>query len=202
MFKRHMRDYTHDEFVEIVKNSDENGILELSNEHGGYPVFFRMSRDPRIAHIPFMQTGAALIVRNENGEILLQKRSDNKKWGLPGGCKDLGERLEDTAVRELFEETGIKLEVEDLILIAALSGERRRKTYPNGDIVDNVSIIYLVDVSSEEIDIKMNDESIELRFFSIDNLPPTEFIHDDDEIDAYIEYLNRKTRTLNKQSLI
>lgn len=197
-----MRDYTHDEFVEIVKNSDENGILELSNEHGGYPVFFRMSLDPRIAHIPFMQTGAALIVRNENGEILLQKRSDNKKWGLPGGCKDLGERLEDTAVRELFEETGIKLEVEDLILIAALSGERRRKTYPNGDIVDNVSIIYLVDVSSEEIDIKMNDESIELRFFSIDNLPPTEFIHDDDEIDAYIEYLNRKTRTLNKQSLI
>lgn len=187
-----MRDYTHEEFVELVENLDEKDILELSKNHGGYPVFFRMSLDSRICHIPFMQVGSALIIRNEHGEILLQRRSDNSKWGLPGGCKDLGEELEDTALREVYEETGIKITREDLVLIAALSGKRRKKVYPNGDIVDNVSIIYLVDVSSKEINIKIDDESIELKFFSIDDLPPTEYIHDDDEIDAYIDYLKVK----------
>ena len=85
-YKR-MKDYTHEEFVNLVMNLDEEQLLNLSANYGGYPVLFRMSLDERIKHIPFIQTGAAVIIRNEKGQILLQERTDRNKWGLPGGCQ-------------------------------------------------------------------------------------------------------------------
>ena len=96
-----------------------------------------MALDERIKHIPFIQTGAAIIIRNEKGQILLQERTDRNKWGLPGGCQDLGEDLRQTAVREAYEETGIKLDINDIKLIDTLSGKTRKNSYPSGDIVYN-----------------------------------------------------------------
>ena len=104
-----MREYTHEEFVDIISKMNETELLDLSAHNGGYPVLFRMALDTKVLHIPFIQPGAAVVIRNELGEILLQERTDKNIWGLPGGCQDLGERLEETAIREVFEETGIKL---------------------------------------------------------------------------------------------
>ena len=186
MYKK-MREYSHEEFVNLVESLNENELLELSSNYGGYPVLFRMALDERICHIPFIQTGAAVIVRNELGQILLQQRSDNGRWGLPGGCQDLGEDLRTTAARELLEETGIKVNESDLILIDTLSGNSRKRSYPNGDIVYNNTSLYLADVNMDDIDIKIDSESIKLEFFNLDNLPDT--IHDGDLIDAYIKFI-------------
>ena len=117
MSYKQMREYTHEEFVELVKNLTEDELLELSANYGGYPVLFRMALDDRISHIPFIQPGAAIIIRNQQGKILLQERTDRNKWGLPGGCQDLGEDLRATAIREAYEETGIKIEPDKLKLI-------------------------------------------------------------------------------------
>lgn len=182
-----MRDYTHEEFVNLVLNLDEKELLELSSKYGGYPVLFRMALDDRISHIPFIQTGSSIVVRNELGQILLQQRSDNGKWGLPGGCQDLGENLKTTAIRELYEETGIKVNEEDITLIDTLSGKSRKRMYTNGDIVYNNTSLYLVDVNSKDIHINIDSESIKLEFFDINKLP--ESMHDDDLIDEYIKYL-------------
>lgn len=182
-----MRDYTHEEFVNLVLNLDEKELLKLSSKYGGYPVLFRMALDDRISHIPFIQTGSSIVVRNELGQILLQQRSDNGKWGLPGGCQDLGENLKTTAIRELYEETGIKVNEEDITLIDTLSGKSRKRMYPNGDIVYNNTSLYLVDVNSKDIHINIDSESIKLEFFDINKLP--ESMHDDDLIDEYIKYL-------------
>ena len=186
-YKR-MREYTHKEFVELVKGLDEKQLLELSANYGGYPVLFRMSLDEELSHIPFIQTGSSVIVRDEEGRILLQQRSDNSLWGLPGGCQDLGERLETTAARELFEETGIIVNEDDLVLINTLSGESRKRSYPNGDIVYNNTSLYLADVNSNDINIKMDSESFRLEFFDINNLPDN--LHDGDLIKEYIEYIS------------
>ena len=146
----------------------------------------------RIGALEAGGTKMVCAIGNENGEILLQQRSDNGRWGLPGGCQDLGEDLRNTAIRELYEETGIKVNSSDLILIDTLSGENRKRIYPNGDIVYNNSSLYLINVDSNVINIKMDSESIKLQFFDIENLP--EPMHDGDLIEAYISYLNRKIR--------
>ena len=186
-----MREYTHEEFVEIVKNLNEDELLNLSSNYGGYPVLFRMSLDERICHIPFIQTGSAIIIRNEKGQILLQERTDRNKWGLPGGCQDLGEDLRNTAVREAYEETNIKLNPSDLILIDTLSGSSRKNSYPNGDIVYNNTSLYLADVLIEKTsNLKGDSETKRLKFFDIDDVP--ENLMDEDLIKAYKDYLKYK----------
>lgn len=185
---KNMREYSHNEFVELVKNLNEKELLELSANYGGYPVLFRMALDERIKHIPFIQTGAAIIIRNEEGKILLQKRTDRNKWGLPGGCQELGEDLRITAVREAYEETGIKLEPNKLKLIDTLSGKTRKNSYPNGDIVYNNTSLYLADVTNEMIlDLKCNSESIKLQFFDSENIPKD--VMDEDLIKAYLKMI-------------
>ena len=189
-FKK-MREYTHEEFVNLILSLDEQQLLELSAKYGGYPVLFRMALDDRISHIPFIQTGAAIIIRNENGQILLQERNDRDKWGLPGGCQDLGEDLRITAVREAFEETGIKLDPNEIELIDTLSGESRKNSYPNGDIVYNNTSLYLADVSMEDAsNLKGDFETKRLRFFNPEEVP--ENLMDADLIKSYISYMNKR----------
>ena len=189
-FKK-MREYTHEEFVNLILSLDEQQLLELSAKYGGYPVLFRMALDDRISHIPFIQTGAAIIIRNENGQILLQERTDRDKWGLPGGCQDLGEDLRITAVREAFEETGIKLDPNEIELIDTLSGESRKNSYSNGDIVYNNTSLYLADVSMEDAsNLKGDSETKRLRFFNPEEVP--ENLMDADLIKSYISYMNKR----------
>lgn len=186
-YKR-MKDYTHEEFVNLVMNLDEEQLLNLSANYGGYPVLFRMALDERIRHIPFIQTGAAVIIRNEEGKILLQERTDRNKWVLPGGCQELGENLRQTAVREAYEETGIELDSNKLILIDTLSGESRKNSYPNGDIVYNNTSLYLADITNN-YKLKGDSETKRLEFFNTNDVP--ENLMDKDLIQAYINYINK-----------
>lgn len=187
-----MREYTHEEFVNLIMSLDEEQLLELSSQYGGYPVLFRMALDERINHIPFIQTGAAIIIRNKNGQILLQERTDRNKWGLPGGCQDLGEDLRFTAVREAYEETGIKLDPYNIELIDTLSGESRKNSYPNGDIVYNNTSLYLADVSMDDAsNLKGDSETKRLQFFNPDEVP--ENLMDVDLIKSYLNYTSKKS---------
>ena len=153
-----------------------------------------MSLDERICHIPFIQPGAAVIRRNEKGEILLQERVDRNEWGLPGGCQDLGENLRDTAVREAYEETGIKLNPNEITIIDTISGPSRRNTYPNGDIVYNNTSLYLADVNTNELTaLKGDSETKKLKFFDFSNYPsdvPYNLM-DVDLLNAYLKYIKR-----------
>ena len=188
---KNMRELSHEEFVKLILSLNEEQLLELSANKGGYPVLFRMALDERINHIPFIQTGSAIIIRNEEGKILLQERTDRNKWGLPGGCQDLGEDLRVTAVREAYEETGIKLNPNEIELIDTLSGESRKNSYPNGDIVYNNTSLYLADVSiSDESTLKGDSETKRLKFFNPDEVP--ENLMDADLIKAYLNYTKKR----------
>lgn len=188
-----MREYSHEEFVKLIMSLDEKQLLELSANYGGYPVLFRMALDDRISHIPFIQTGAAIIIRNEEGQILLQERTDRNKWGLPGGCQDLGEDLRTTAVREAYEETGIILNPNDIELIDTLSGENRKNSYPNGDIVYNNTSLYVADVNIQDAkDLKGDSETKRLQFFYPEEVP--ENLMDADLIKTYLNFIGKKQK--------
>lgn len=132
---------------------------------------------------PLLQDGAAAIIVNEQGQILLQRRVDNNIWGLPGGCQELRERFEDTVIREVFEETGLVVKEEDLTLVAVVSGSSRKRQYPNGDIVYNNTVLYVIKNYTGEL--KCDEESKVQQFFDIDNIPESQ--HDADLIQAYIQ---------------
>lgn len=186
-----MREYTHEEFVELIMNLSEEELLKYSKNYGGYPVLFRMALDERINHLPFIQTGAAIIIRNEKNKILLQERTDRNKWGLPGGCQELGENLRETAVKEAYEETGITLDPNSLELIDTLSGESRKNSYPNGDIVYNNTSLYLADISNiTEENLKGDSETKKLKFFNLNEVP--ENLMDEDLIKSYHNYTLKK----------
>ncbi len=71
--------------------------------------------DPAAPKANSIVPSANVIVVNNQGEILLIRRTDNGNWAVPGGGMDPGESITDTAVRETLEETGITCEITGLV---------------------------------------------------------------------------------------
>ncbi len=183
------RNLSYEELVDIISDLTPDEIIELSNIIG-YPVFTRLCMGVLKHRFVLLQDGAAAIIENEQGQILLQSRADRDKWGLPGGCQELGERFQDTVIREVKEETNLDVKEEDLELIDIVSGETRRNAYPNGDVVINNTVLYRIRKYSGEL--KWDSESKEMRFFDLDNLPENQ--HDPDLIEVYKNFIRRKTK--------
>ena len=122
----------------------------------------------KAGHIPVVVCGASVIVVDEAGGILLHRRNDNHLWAYPGGAVDVDESVEDAAIREIYEETGLK--IKELSLFGVYSGKDMHHIYPNGDEISNVDIVFISRVF-EGVLSPDNVESCELRFFSLNDIP-------------------------------
>ena len=112
--------------------------------------------------------GVAVAVVNEIGEILLQKQSDGR-WGVPGGFMELGESTEEAGRREVLEETGI--EIGKLDLVGVFSGKDHFVKLPNGDEFYPVTIAYVTKDIKGGVLKADGKETIEVRFFKVNELP-------------------------------
>lgn len=117
---------------------------------------------------PLIMAGACLLVIDPQDRILLQLRTDNGKWGLPGGSLEPGETMEAVAKRELFEEIG--LVAGNLQLFDIFSGEEFYYKYPHGDEVFNVIAAYICREYQGELHLD-ESEVKEVKFFEISDLP-------------------------------
>ncbi len=115
----------------------------------------------KIGHKPLILVYAGGIVVNEKNEILLQKRSDFKAWGLPGGALEFGETAEEACIREYFEETGLKVSVVSLLGIST----NQIQNYPNGDIGQSVVIGFVLKSDNINLFNSNNSETLALKFF-------------------------------------
>lgn len=123
-----------------------------------------------IGHAPMLAAGATVAVLKDGG-ILLNLRADTGTWGIPGGAAELGETLEETAARELKEETNLTAGA--LTLLHLFSGREFYFRYPNGDELYSVIALYLAEDVSGALHIT-DGESTALRYFRVDALPPLE----------------------------
>jgi len=116
---------------------------------------------------PIIVVGAVVLVYGDD-QLLLQQRTDNGLWGLPGGIMELGETLENTATRELYEETG--LTASSLQLFHVFSGQNLYYQYPNGDEVYNVVGAFLCQ-HYKGVPQADRIETECLQFFNLDEIP-------------------------------
>ena len=116
---------------------------------------------------PIIAVGAAIVIRNKKGEILLQLRSDTHDWGLPGGSMEMGDSFLQTAAKELYEETGLHAENFQLLTIA--SGKEMYYQYPHGDEVYNVTAVY--EAQGVSGDMQVDEEGLALQYFPLTQLP-------------------------------
>ncbi|HEY3512286.1 NUDIX domain-containing protein [Kribbella sp. NPDC051137] len=118
---------------------------------------------------PLVVAAAGVLVwDHDRRRVLLQERSDDQTWCIPGGAVEPGERLEDAARRELREETG--LVAGELTLLSARSGPECFLVYPNGDQCQVISLTYRAESWSGHLELT-DPETTDLRFYDPLELP-------------------------------
>jgi ADP-ribose pyrophosphatase YjhB (NUDIX family) len=102
------------------------------------------------------------------GRVLLQRRSDNGNWNMPGGGLELGESLSAALHREVLEETGLEVAIERYVGVYS-DPATTSLTYPDGRVVHYVAHVLVCRVTGGVL--QQNHESLELGWFDPNNLP-------------------------------
>jgi len=109
---------------------------------------------------------AAGVAVTSNPQLLF-KRAVSGSWCIPGGHMDVGESLEETAIRETFEETGLTLHT--LERLTVVSGKNALVQHRDGSQTYYVTAIF----ESKDFSgaLRGSDEGRELDFFDLERLP-------------------------------
>lgn len=108
------------------------------------------------------------LVFNDQGEVLLARRTDNGLWCVPGGHVDLGETLEAACLRELREETGLEAEITRLV--GVYSDPEGSLHIHRGPEHHTVRVTFLCRVTGGVL--TTSSETSEVRYFRLESLPP------------------------------
>ncbi|MFE2061510.1 NUDIX hydrolase [Streptomyces sp. NPDC059467] len=126
--------------------------------------------DPNAPAANSLVPAASTVVVDDSGRILLQRRSDNGMWALPGGAMNIGESLPDCAVRETREETGYDVEITGIV--GTYTNPRHVFAYDDGEVRQEFSICFLARPVAGQL--AVSEESTDVRWFQpeeVDALP-------------------------------
>ncbi len=110
--------------------------------------------------------GSSAVVVDDEGRILLQRRSDSGNWALPGGTMDIGEMFAESVVREVREETGFDVRIERIVGIYSDPGHVF--AYEDGEVRQEFNICLACTIVGGEL--AVSSESTNVRFFPMDEV--------------------------------
>lgn len=110
----------------------------------------------------------AAVIRDGAGRLMLQEKSSGEGWSLPAGAIEPGETPREAIVREVLEETGYRVTVAGILDV--FGGSDFRYTYPNGDEVEYVVILFRCRIE-EHVGAPTDSETRSLRYFGPDEMP-------------------------------
>jgi ADP-ribose pyrophosphatase YjhB (NUDIX family) len=118
--------------------------------------------DPKAPKPNSIVSAVTVHVLDEQRRILLIQRTDNGLWALPGGAQEFGEYIAETAVRETLEETGVTVEVTDII--GVYTNPNHLIEFSDGEVRQQFSICFRARYVSGEP--TTSDESSNVRWVS------------------------------------
>ncbi|HET9999347.1 MAG TPA: NUDIX domain-containing protein [Ktedonobacteraceae bacterium] len=116
--------------------------------------------DPHAPKANRIVPAASAVVVNDEGKILLQRRSDNNLWALPGGTMEIGESIGETVIREVKEETGF--DVQPAYIVGIYSDPKHIIAFTDGEVRQQFSICFACSILGGHL--QVSNESYEVRF--------------------------------------
>lgn len=126
----------------------------------------------RLGRAGKIRLGCSAAIFNEEGEVLLTRRRDNGQWCLPSGGMDAGESVEEAILREVFEETGLRVHVTRLV--GVYSDPNQLVMYSDGEKVQIVAIHFLAEIVGGTLGI--SDETSAFGYFSLEEMEGMEML--------------------------
>jgi len=109
---------------------------------------------------------SAVIFNADRTKALLTRRTDNGLWCIPGGGMESGESAAEACIREVWEETGLHVEVKRLI--GVYSNPNQLIVYPDGNKAHIIVMNFEVEVIGGELG--LSNETTEAGFFSVQEM--------------------------------
>jgi ADP-ribose pyrophosphatase YjhB (NUDIX family) len=116
---------------------------------------------------------SAVILDPTRSSVLLTCRTDNGLWCLPGGRVDSGESVSESIMREVYEETGLYIQV--VRLTGVYSDPNQLVIYPDGIKAHLVVLNFLVEYVSGEI--RLSNETTDIRYFPLNQAVQMDLFH-------------------------
>ena len=129
-------------------------------------TYYKQIRE-KVGSARIFMPSVAAIIKNEQGEILFQYPG-GEYWSLPAGAIELGETPEVAVIREVWEETGLQMQIKGIK--GVFGGKDFRHTYENEDQVEYIVVVFECEVIEGELK-AIDGESLKLQYFSAHKKP-------------------------------
>ena len=110
--------------------------------------------------MPLLPAAIAIVLNNDQTEVLLIKRKDTPIWVLPGGGIEPGEKEEEALIREVKEETGFDVQI-----------TRKCAEYTPINRLASFTSVFVCHIQSGKME--LSDETRDIGFFPINHPPPS-----------------------------